>query len=268
MLHSLSSIEKQNLVELSNRFPMAEDSDETQVVHRDDWVQLTSPTSKSWFMNQVKHSQIEPGAVDATIKETLENYKASGVNFSWSVGPSTQPENMGEKLVANGFVQKETTIGMIIDSDVAESWAGDSRISHACLDNENFEGFVQTQIEGWDISASAADWLRQKKESVLAGESKMLRTVLSFYDGKPAGAAAYMLVDGRTMHLIGGSVSKYFRGKGIYRDSVRHRLLLAKEFGIPYVTVHCIEDTSAPICKKMGFEPVCKFYRYASPNEK
>jgi predicted acetyltransferase len=57
-------------------------------------------------------------------------------------------------------------------------------------------------------------------------------------------------------------VDPRFRGKGVYRGLVARRLEVLRERGIPLVTIQAIADTSAPICKKLGFETVCQLAMY------
>jgi predicted acetyltransferase len=57
--------------------------------------------------------------------------------------------------------------------------------------------------------------------------------------------------------MKGTSVAPLERGKGVYRALLQHRVAILHKLGIPLATVQAIVDTSAPICRKFGFEKVC-----------
>ena len=52
------------------------------------------------------------------------------------------------------------------------------------------------------------------------------------------------------------------RGRGGYRALTAARLEDARQAGGAAVLVSAVADTSAPICRKLGFEPVCRLQDY------
>ena len=84
---------------------------------------------------------------------------------------------------------------------------------------------------------------------------------LAKYQGTPAGVAALRLTKG-IGHLQGSAVIPKFRKMGIYQALVGHRLKLLSQLKIPYATAECLKDSSAPLCKDLGFETVCRFQIY------
>nr|WP_243239746.1 GNAT family N-acetyltransferase [Sulfobacillus harzensis] len=63
--------------------------------------------------------------------------------------------------------------------------------------------------------------------------------------------------------LLGGSaVSEGWRGRGIYKTLVAARLRLARQAGAKAALVQAVEDTSAPICRRMGFREVAEYGFY------
>lgn len=70
-------------------------------------------------------------------------------------------------------------------------------------------------------------------------------------------------VDGYAI-LDGAAVHPAYRGKGIYKMMASKRLDDAKKDGLEYTIIHALKNTSAPICKRIGFREICQidFYGY------
>ena len=63
--------------------------------------------------------------------------------------------------------------------------------------------------------------------------------------------------------LLGGSaVSEAWRGKRIYKALVQKRLQDARAAGATKAFIQAVEETSAPICEKLGFRDICRFQFY------
>jgi predicted acetyltransferase len=60
---------------------------------------------------------------------------------------------------------------------------------------------------------------------------------------------------------VGAAVDPEVRRQGIYHTLLAHRLREIKRRELPAV-IHCLENTSAPICLKLGFEKVCEIYSF------
>lgn len=260
----LSNQAKIALVELTMRRATALEPG-SLIVQRDDWVQMTTPSAPTPHLNTIKHSQVAADEVDGVIANALEHYRKLSLPFSWSTGPSTKPDNLADILVSKRFTVLDTTIGMIISSQAGAAMEPQKQMTYKNLDTANFEDFIFTQQDAWELPAQGAAWMRKNKDNTLSMQSAKRRTIIGYCDGKPAVAAGYIVYDDRSLHLVGGAVVKAHRKKGLYRDIVRHRLMLARDLKINFVTVHCLEHTSAPICAKLGFEPVCKFLAFSSP---
>jgi len=53
--------------------------------------------------------------VDAQIERALAPYLASNVNVMWKLGPSTQPRDLGDRLLKQGFFVRPTLRGMALN---------------------------------------------------------------------------------------------------------------------------------------------------------
>lgn len=226
------------------------------------WVQLTTPNIPVWYFNVIKHSELLESETNEAIVKTIHHYKTHGLgSFSWIVGPKSLPHNLDEILPAHGFTKDCKTIAMAIAPDVFEI-RGSSEFVCKNLSIENFEDLLQLEKETWGASENILESMRRDREDICSKESENLGTILCYKNGKPVGSAAYIIYDNLSLHLLGGGVAPHDRGHGAYRALVEHRIAVARRRHIPVVTVHCLESTSAPICKKFGFQPVCEFIKF------
>lgn len=79
---------------------------------------------------------------------------------------------------------------------------------------------------------------------------------IAYLNDEPVGSAGLRYYSDYA-YLVGAVVLPRFRKKGIYKSLLAHRVQLIKKKGLAIVN-HCLENTSAPICLKLGFEKVVK----------
>src|SRR3712207_4831177 len=71
---------------------------------RDDWrIRWVIGNSPIDYHNCVVHADLTPEGTDYVILESLERFRTHKVPGSWHVGPSMQPPDLGERLLAHGF---------------------------------------------------------------------------------------------------------------------------------------------------------------------
>ncbi|MDH3591295.1 MAG: GNAT family N-acetyltransferase, partial [Planctomycetota bacterium] len=84
---------------------------------------------------------------------------------------------------------------------------------------------------------------------------------VAYKNGVPSGSASMTHFDGFT-HFNGAEVAPRARRQGIYRALCLERMRVLRARGVTLVTNHCRQDTSAPICTRMGFDTICAFKVY------
>ncbi len=86
------------------------------------------------------------------------------------------------------------------------------------------------------------------------GEEKWF---LSYEKGKAVAMASLRLVsEPRHAYLSGATTKSAFRGHGHYTALLQKRLQIAFSVGTELAATHAVSDTSAPILKQFGFQPV------------
>jgi len=90
-----------------------------------DWPEITlhRDNDRIWTVSQRRFSlcnvvlvaRFTPTEVDAQIERASAPYLASNVNVMWKLGPSTQPRDLGDRLLKQGFFVRPTLRGMALN---------------------------------------------------------------------------------------------------------------------------------------------------------
>ncbi len=225
------------------------------------WVRMTMAKAPTHFRNGVLHAVLEDDQVDDRLCATIAHYTALGVPFRWDVGPSTRPRDMAERLKAVGFRYFETVEGLV---GHASRFDG-ARHDVIEVGPERIDDYLRAMQRGWNMPPAGTARFREECELEFARPQRMTHYFVARVDGEPAGASALAMHDGFA-HFSGASVDPKFRGRGAYRRMIEYRMAFLRERGMDEVTNHCVAATSAPICKRLGFERICDFDVYVYGN--
>jgi hypothetical protein len=232
-------------------------SRDTEIVERDGWYQVITPSTKSTQGNEVVLSRIAAHEVDGVVLRTVDQYAAHSLPFKWSVGPLTEPSDFAGHLERHGFVGWSVR-GMAADPS---AWV---RTPHEDVAIEpvtelNLAEYYACWVRGWDISVpDAGAWIDDHRRALATGRFHFF---LARIGGEPVGTAG-MIVKRRCVYLVGGNVIASSQHKGAYRALLDERIALAARLGSPLAVTQAREETSAPILEKLGFESLYTSYIY------
>ena len=90
-------------------------------------------------------------------------------------------------------------------------------------------------------------------------QNTSIENYIAYYQNEPiAWGAIFFLIDHNPEHNIaylgGAATIPKHRKEGAYKELIRERMLSAKKYNIHKFLVQAQEDTSAPICAKLGFK--------------
>ncbi|MFJ2946936.1 GNAT family N-acetyltransferase [Streptomyces sp. NPDC087226] len=217
--------------------------------------------------NGVVWSGLESAAdADAAIAEQIAYFGALGREFEWKLYGHDRPVELGERLVAAGFVAEPVETLMI------------GEIAGAVLDAEPPEGVrlvPVTDRAGVDLMARAhekafgADASRFRSHLLdrLAADPDAVVAVVALAGEEPVSGARMELVPGtRFAGLWGGGTVPAWRGRGIYRALVSHRARIAAARGYTHLQVDA-SSRSRPILQHLGLTPLTttRPYVYTPP---
>jgi predicted GNAT family acetyltransferase len=219
----------------------------------------------SFALNCVGVSKLSEQTAENTIREVIESYKKEAKNFTWLVGPSSSPHNLGSLLEKNGLIKIPQTCmsGMYIE-----------------LKEFKLKGNEEVLIEKKSISKilEYSDLLASTRGFGESVEAHTLRSKLIIHSGD--GGDLYLAFLENRDNPVAYGVSVYYkkekivilqgsgtlgalRGKGIYTSLVAARIADANAMGMETAVIQAIKSTSMPICQKMGFIKISDIDSYA-----
>ena len=188
-------------------------------------------------------------------------FRERGLSFEWKTYAYDEPADLGDRLIAAGFVpeDRETLILGEVDRILQRPSALPSKVVLRDVDEQNdFHRIAVLMDTLWNNGL-------ERIEERLAAESRMFpdRLVVSLIeealkapDG-PALTAAWIRFHPGTgfASLWGGGTLPEWRRQGLYSAILVHRAKIAREHGYDFLRVDASED-SRPILQKLGLHAV------------
>jgi hypothetical protein len=224
-------------------------------IERDDWVQLSTPSSSVAPHNQVLRARLDESQVDATIARLRDEHVARGASLRWTVGPGSSPANLSERLTAAGIPLLASATGMVrpVTTDIPDPAPGITLRAAVAADADDLGDLV---ARGWERPASFGDAMRAWFLRNVASGSNDVVDWLGELDGELVGACTLRLLP-TVSYMQGGSVLPHARGRGVYQAMIWKRIALTAERGLSHTVIWASDATSGPTARKMGFEPIC-----------
>ncbi len=230
---------------------------DTEVIERDGWYQLITPSTGSTQGNEIVISRVPADDAIAVVHRTIDQYASHRLPFRWCVGPLTEPVDFGGTLERLGFVGWPTR-GMAIDP---ASW---KHVEHAGITIEpvteaNLPAYYACWARGWEFHApDVAAWMADHVRVFATGRFHFF---LARVNGEPAGTAGF-ITKPNSAYLVGGNVLPEFRTRGVYRALLDERLRAIRGLSLSLALTQAREATSAPILEALGFESLYRSHMY------
>ena len=187
--------------------------------------------------------------------EVVEHARSAGrPRLRWWVDERTRPADTEDQLATLGLrmVERLEVLALPVETELPVPADVDVRPVH---DRAGLElaGRIQAEVFGMSPPSAAQvdDLLRSVNQPE---EERLVRCYVAYVDGAPV-ASAGSTVDGDALRLWDGSVLPPARGRGAYRALVARRLADARTTSADFALVKAVDDTSAPILERLGFEP-------------
>lgn len=234
---------------------------DSQIIDKPDVYKLINTETPYEFMNGVYRSRFGPNTAAKEIEEHFRVFREKKVSFRWYVFPQSKPADLDERLQKFNPTTVTEMQGLYANTDDRHFQMPEGVVVEA-LSSENIEDYIETSNAGWGQTGPQAEKIRLKvRRDFEKGEMGDYRCFLAKYAGQPA-ATGLMRVVNKVGYFYGGSTRPEFRGKGAYRGLVCHRLRLLEAENVPLAIVLARKNTSAPICRKLGFQVACECRSY------
>ena len=202
--------------------------------------------------NGVVWSDLDQSSADAAVQDQLRYFSALGCELEWKLYSHDRPADLGERLLAAGFVPapEEALMVATIAALPTEAVLPEGVELRPVTDAAGVDLMIEVHEQAFSSGPSR---LRQRMLAQLEQDPEAYSMVVATAAGQPVCAARMEMLPGTAFaSLWGGGTVPGWRGRGIYRALVAHRARIAAARGYEYLQVDA-SDQSRPILERLGF---------------
>jgi ribosomal protein S18 acetylase RimI-like enzyme len=201
-------------------------------------------------------SDLDAGTADGVIADQVAFFRGRAQRFEWKLYSYDQPPDLGERLLAAGFVREDPESLMVADAEQIAGHGGTGSVlpDGVRLVRVTDEAGVDLMTELHDrvFGTELDPYLRAGLIAQL-GSPETTVMVLAMAGDEPVCSARVEFGAGTDFAgLWGGGTLPQWRGRGIYRALVGYRARLAVAQGYRYLQVDASPE-SRPILERLGF---------------
>ena len=215
-------------------------------------VRWTAARGEGW--SGITWSDLDAGTADGVIADQVAFFRDRAEQFEWKLYSYDQPPDLGERLLAAGFVRQDAESLMVADAGLIAEHAGTGAVlpDGVRLVRVTDEDGVDLMIELHDQVFGADPQLRAALIAQLSSPETTVM-LLAMAGHEPVCSARVEFAVGTDFAgLWGGGTLPQWRGRGIYRALVGYRARLAVASGYRYLQVDASAE-SRPILERLGF---------------
>jgi hypothetical protein len=226
-------------------------------------IELDGPVRKQYDVDPVGHfAMVEsPDGLgddpDRLIARVRDFFADRGQRVEWKTYDYDGPADLGDRLVAAGFVREEDEA--LILGEAAPLAAQDVDLPDGVVARavDDFDDFARMRTMSETVWGQDQAWITESlyQDWVARPESMDVVVIEESRDGPVLCAARGEYDSSGFTGLWGGSTLPAWRGKGLYRATLLHRARLGLERGKDYVRVDASPD-SEPILRRLGLHRV------------
>lgn len=236
-----------------------------ELVERSDLLMWAS-ASPSSNANRVVRAALTSSGADGEISRVIEFFHERERPFTWVIGPSTLPGDLGARLLSRGFTLRGRDHGLarrVETMDVAVP--PDISIERVWNETQVRE-MVSISAAAFGYGPEAAEAVIRERLSYLSLPARRGGYLLARVNGRVVANAGWRdSTDGRCVYLSGAATLEEVRGRGIYTALLAARMSEAAERGCSWAAVQANPGTSSPILRRHGFRQYCVIEVYEHP---
>jgi GNAT superfamily N-acetyltransferase len=219
-------------------------------------VRWTAAGGSGW--SGIAWSDLDSGTADEVVADQVRFFGARGERFEWKLYSYDRPADLGQRLLAEGFVPGEEEALMV--AEVAGLVGGSRTLADVRLPDGvrlvpvTDEAGIGRLIEVHDrVFGTGHAQLRSSLTAQLRDSPRSMAMVVAMAGDQPVCSARVDFYAGSEFAgLFGGGTLPQWRGRGIYRALVAYRTQLAVARGYRYLQVDASPE-SRPILERLGF---------------
>ena len=222
------------------------------------------------ILNAVLQSSFDPDTLDADIQKTIHIFGDKALPFSWYVWPNSSPNNLGERLEANGLTHTSSSPGMIADLSRLPNevpWAEGLEIKMVSSKTMLADWIIPID-QSFQLPEFVSDFFVYIFTSLGLDETKPTRHFVAYLDGKPTASSTLYLGSDRVAGIWNVATTADSRGKGIGTAVTWKPLQKAVKEGYTHAILRSSE-MGYNVYKRLGFEEAFKdkVYLWTPPEQ-
>jgi GNAT superfamily N-acetyltransferase len=207
------------------------------------------------LFNSVMHARVSPGAADALIDARIAACEARHVPMLWWTGPSTSPDDLGDRLDRRGFLF-EPAHGMVADLDRLERDPTRTDVAiEAVTDLSTLRTWSRVLCDSFGAPQPFGDAFAGLAVSIGLDARSLFRHFLARVDGEPA-ATCSMFLGAGVAGIYDVSTVPERRRCGIGRAITAAAMHEARALGYRTAILHS-STLGTGVYRSLGFEDVC-----------
>lgn len=214
------------------------------------------------MLNGVFRTQLAPSEIEGRIEATLEYFRSRKLSLMWWVGPSTQPDDLGQHLEAHGFTQWADMHGMAFDLLALKEHSTSlfNLKIKPVRDIEALREWAHPFAISFGFPDSTVSTLCDLFASLGLGPHLPLHHYVGYMKGNPVGCSSMFLGTGAAgIYNVGTVPDK--RGQGIGFALTCETLSKAREMGYRIGVLHS-SPMGLNVYRRIGFKEYCKIKTY------
>ena len=214
--------------------------------------------------NLVGDAHLSEREADTVIARVRERY--GRMAFGWVIGPSTVPADLPARLEAAGLQHADSIAGMGL-TDLGTPIVVNPQVRVREVTFAEALGQSEMMANAYGLPPDVARFFNE----VLAASGDRIKAkgyFASFGGGDPLAWSYLVYLPDSPIVLLGGAATlPEHRGRGLYTALVARRLADARADGRTAAVIQADRNTSAPVCRKLGFLELCGLELFASHPE-
>ena len=214
------------------------------------------------ILNGATRARLTPENADAQIAETIALFRAKGAPAMWWHDPSSQPTDLGQRLIAHGFTQGNGMPGMAADLHKAQNpLPSNPALAVAEVrDDAGLKVWTDICCRSFGMSEEIRSSFFASCSHIGYGADRPMRNFLCTLNGEPAACASLCIGAGIAGIYCVGTIAEA-RRQGCGAAVTQACLDAAREQGYRIAILQA-SKMGEPVYQRLGFETVCRIETY------
>jgi GNAT superfamily N-acetyltransferase len=223
-----------------------------------------TPTS-NLFANLVGAYGLTSATAEDSIRRTHELFRSQEKEYGWIVGPDPSPPDLTDRLRRDGMtLEKELEMAGMVKTDLEIPIPANPSVEIRPITRADLDLASRVLAPALNIPDDAARIINDAE--LRSQEAGLGHVYLAYLEGVPepvAFASSVYLAKSSIVVLFCAATLEAYRGRGIYTSLIARRLTDAGRDGMRAAVVQAVRTSSAPICRKLGFQEIAGLDWYA-----